>query len=120
MIIQAQIGACGTCINSDIYKGLDDVYFIAHSLAPDRGIFKKQQIEDAPTADIGIIDGPICFQGREESIQIAELVREKSKILVGIGTCAVGSTTIGGFITEDCSQHLPFFCPLFKNTPSQN
>ncbi len=114
MIIQAQIGACGTCINSDIYKGLDDIYFIAHSLAPDRGIFKKQPIENTPSADIGIIDGPICFQGREESIQIAEIVREKSKILVGIGTCAVGSTTIGGFITEDCSRHLPFFCPFLR------
>lgn len=114
MIIQAQIGACGTCINSNIYRDLDDVYFVAHSLAPDRGILKKQSIEDMPSADIGIIDGPICFQGREESIQIAEMVREKSKILLGIGTCAVGGTTIGGFITEDCSRLLPFFCPFLR------
>lgn len=113
MIIQAQIGACGTCINSNIYKD-QDVYFVAHSLAPERGIFKEQKIEDMPTADIGIIDGPICFQGREESIQIAEMVREKCKTLIGIGTCAVGSHTIGGFITEDCSQLLPFFCPFLR------
>jgi coenzyme F420 hydrogenase subunit beta len=114
MIIQAQIGACGTCINTNIYKDLDDVYFVAHSLAPDKGILKKQPIEDMPSADIGIIDGPICFQGREESIQIAEMVREKSKTLLGIGTCAVGSSTIGGFITEDCSHQLPFFCPFLR------
>ena len=67
-----------------------------------------------PEADIGIIDGPICFQGKEESIQIAEMVRERSKILLGIGTCAVGSRTIGGFITEDCSRLLPFFCPFLR------
>lgn len=114
MIIQAQIGACGTCINSHIYKGLDDVYFAAHSLAPERGILTKQKIEDMPTADIGIIDGPICYQGKEESIQIAEMVRERSKILLGLGTCAVGSQTIGGFITDDCSRLLPFFCPFLR------
>jgi coenzyme F420 hydrogenase subunit beta len=114
MIIQAQIGACGTCINSDIYNDIDDIYFVSHSLAPERGILKKQPVEDMPSADIGIIDGPICLQGREESIQIAELVREKSKILLGIGTCAVGSPTIGGFITEDCSRLLPFFCPFLR------
>jgi coenzyme F420 hydrogenase subunit beta len=114
MIIQAQIGACGTCINSNIYKDLDDVYFVAHSLAPERNILKKQNIEDMPSADIGIIDGPLCLQGKEESIQIAEMVREKSKILLGIGTCTVGSQTIGGFITEDCSRLLPFFCPFLR------
>ncbi len=114
MIIQAQIGACGTCINSNIYKDIDDVYFVAHSLSPERGILKKQSIEDMPAADIGIIDGPICFQGREESIQIAEMVRERSEVLLGIGTCAVGSGTIGGFITEDCSRLLPFFCPFLR------
>ena len=114
MIIQAQIGACGTCINSDIYTDVDDVYFVAHSLAPERGILTKQPIEDMPSADIGIIDGPICFQGTEESIQIAEMVREKSKILLGIGTCAVGGQSLGGFITEDCSRKLPFFCPFLR------
>jgi coenzyme F420 hydrogenase subunit beta len=114
MIIQAQIGACGTCINSNIYEGLDEVYFVSHSLAPDRGIFKNQPVEDMPSADIGIIDGPLCLQGKEESIQLAELVREKSKILLGIGSCAVGSSTIGGFITEDCSRLLPFFCPFLR------
>lgn len=113
MIIQAQIGACGTCINTDIYKGLDDVYFVAHSLAPERGVLKKQRIEDMPEADIGIIDGPICYQEKEESIQIAEMVRERSKLLIGIGTCVTGKT-IGGFITEDCSRLLPFFCPFLR------
>ncbi len=113
MIIQAQIGACGTCINSPIYDK-SDVYFIAHSLAPERGILKKQKIEDMPSADIGIIDGPICFQGKEESIQIAEMVRERSTILLGIGTCCVGGSTLGGFITEDCSRLLPFFCPFLR------
>lgn len=114
MIIQAQIGACGTCINSHIYKDLDDVYFVAHSLAPERDILTKQKIEDMPKADIGIIDGPICYQGKEESIQIAEMVRERSTTLLGVGTCAVGSHTIGGFITEDCSRLLPFFCPFLR------
>jgi coenzyme F420 hydrogenase subunit beta len=114
MIIQAQIGACGTCINSNIYSDLDDVYFVAHSLAPERGILQRRPIENLPDADIGIIDGPICFQGKEESIQMAEMVREKSKILLGLGTCTVGSDTIGGFITKDCSQLLSFFCPYLR------
>jgi coenzyme F420 hydrogenase subunit beta len=114
MIIQAQIGACGTCINTNIYKDLDDIYFVAHSLAPDRGILKRQKLEDMPSADIGIIDGPICFQGREESIQIAEMVREKSKTLISIGTCTAGGHSLGGFITEDCSRQLPFFCPFLR------
>ncbi|MBU6998361.1 MAG: Coenzyme F420 hydrogenase/dehydrogenase, beta subunit C-terminal domain [Theionarchaea archaeon] len=114
MIIQAQIGACGTCINSNIYEGLDDVYFVAHSLAPERGILEKQPVEEMPAAEIGIIDGPICLQGKEESIQLAKLVREKSKILLGVGSCTAGSSTIGGFITEDCSRLLPFFCPFLR------
>lgn len=114
MIIQAQIGACGTCINSNIYKDVDDVYFVAHSLAPERGILKKQPLENMPDAQLGIIDGPICFQGKEESIQIAEMVREKCDTVLGLGTCTVGSDTIGGFITEDCSHLLPFFCPYLR------
>jgi coenzyme F420 hydrogenase subunit beta len=109
MIIHAQIGPCGTCITSPISE---DVYFVAHSLTPDRKGFVKKDIESIPSAQVGIIDGPICLQKKEESIHIAELVREKVDTLLGIGTCAVGD--LGGFITEACSQSLPFFCPFLR------
>lgn len=109
MIIHAQIAPCGTCITSPLF---DNVYFVAHSLAPHRKEFVKQSIESLPSARVGIIDGPVCLQNKEESIHIAQSVREKADILVGIGTCTVGD--LGGFITESCSQNLPFFCSFLR------
>jgi coenzyme F420 hydrogenase subunit beta len=123
-MIHAQLGICGGCITAKAYEGMDDigsVYFVKHSMASEDLIKKKfgekaekvniAKLEGLPEDEIGIVEGPICFQGKEESIQILKTVREKVKRLLGLGICVCGDgKDLGGLISPICSEEMDTFC----------
>lgn len=126
MIIHAQVGICGGCVTSKVYEKFPDeeIYYTQHSMAKEDLIedkFGDRKVnvvkpEELPEADVGIIEGPVCFQDKEETKKILEEMRSKAKKLIGIGVCICGNgKNTGGFISPICSSDgLGHFCRFFR------
>ncbi len=126
MILHAQVGICGGCVTSKIYEKFPDekIYYTQHSMASEELIqnkFGDREVhvvkpEELPEADVGIVEGPICFQDKEETKKILKEMRSKAKKLIGIGTCICGNgENTGGFISPICSSDgLEHFCRFFR------
>jgi coenzyme F420 hydrogenase subunit beta len=119
-MIHAQLGICGGCITAKAYEGIEeDVYYVQHSQASSENIKRKFGekevevigLEDLPEDRIGIVEGPICFQDKEEGIRILKTVREKTSELLGFGVCICGDgKSKGGFVSPICMESAEIFC----------
>jgi coenzyme F420 hydrogenase subunit beta len=127
MIIHAQVGNCGGCVTAKVYEKFPDeeIYYTQHSLAEKSliedkfGAHEKVNVvepEELPEADVGIIEGPVCFQDKEETKKILEAMRSKAKKLIGIGVCICGNwKNTGGLISPICSNDgLGRFCRFLR------
>lgn len=126
MILHAQVGICGGCVTSKIYEQFPnlEIYYTQHSMLPEELIPQKfgdhevnvVKPEELPEADIGIIEGPVCFQDIEETKKILKEMRSKVKNLIGVGTCICGNgENTGGFISPICSSDgLEHFCRFLR------
>lgn len=86
---------CGGCdvglldINEKLLDVLDNIEILFWPVAMD---IKYKDLNKLPNLDVAIINGSIR---NEENIHIVKILRKKSKILVGFGSCACEGGTLG-------------------------
>ena len=86
---------CGGCdvglldINEKLLDVLDNIEILFWPVAMD---IKYKDLNKLPNLDVAIINGSIR---NEENIRIVKILRKKSKILVGFGSCACEGGTLG-------------------------
>jgi coenzyme F420 hydrogenase subunit beta len=71
--------------------------------------------EDAiPEVDFTVLEGTICYQDEEDCRKVLTEIKNKSKEIIGIGTCTAGDgKRTGGLITQLCFKALDHFCDFF-------
>lgn len=94
-VVYEELGACAGCecnvldIGDDLIDILPKLDFVHFPLLMDHKYYGQEGDKteiDIPEADVGIIAGSVV---NEENKHIAEIVREKVKILIANGSCAV-------------------------------
>jgi len=128
-ILHVQLSVCCTCILPDIYDALkcgeNTVYYRPHKLTPQRTIDAKlgkykdmvkllSPDDEIPEVDFTVLEGTICYQDEEDCKKVLNDVKNRSKEIIGIGTCTAGdSKRTGGLITQLCTKALDHFCDFF-------
>jgi len=128
-ILHAQLSVCCTCILPDIYESLkcseNTIYYRPHKLTPQRTIDAKlgkqkdlvtilSPEDTIPEVDFTVLEGTICYQDEEDCKKVLAEIKNRSKEVIGIGTCTAGdSKRTGGLITPLCAKALDHFCDFF-------
>ena len=128
-ILHAQLSVCCTCILPDMYDSLkcqeNTVYYRPHLLTPQRTIDAKlgkykslitllSPEDEIPEVDFTVLEGTICYQDEKDCTKVLAEIKNKSKQVIGIGTCTAGdSNRTGGLITPLCTKALDHFCDFF-------
>ena len=128
-ILHAQLSVCCTCILPEIYDALkcseNTIYYRPHKLTSQRTIDAKlgkykdlitvlSPDDIVPEIDFTVLEGTICYQDEEDCKKVLTEIKNKSREVIGIGTCTAGdSYKTGGFITPLCTKVLDHFCDFF-------